>query len=787
MQTVDIFNKHIKVHENGCWIFYSKKGNSYPYAGFTWQGVFLKGNRQFYELYVGEIPKGLCICHSCDNPYCVNPFHLFAGTQKENMLDMKAKGRKLKYVCGKWCTYVNGCRCKRCYNAYAEFVRKNKRYFKRRPDSLIKDFKMHHLHLDWETFSPVNIKIGGLYKHIERCTPLMLSYAFDDKPTQSVDLTREDLPERVRYAFTDPDVLKISHNAPFELWVIVKFYKIKVIPEQWECALVRNAYAGLPLKLETSAIVLGSKVLKDTKGGSYIDYFSKPCKPTKTNGGRLRNLPEHAPDKWRGFLAYNVTDTDAERENYNALHYIRISDFERRLWCLDFRINSRGIRIDQRLVNAAISMNEDFREKMLAKAVKISGIENPNSMPQLKAWLLAETDENITCLGKEEIPKLLDRFDNYKVQQILKIRQALSKTSITKYKRMLAQVCSDGRLRGLVQFGGASRTMRWAGRGVQVHNLTKSKFNEYWLNHMRELVLADNDKDLHFYYGSVPNMLSQLIRTAFVPAKGKYFIVSDFSAIEARIISWLAGENWRLEVFRNNQDIYKASVAKMLKKNIADITKEERDSIGKISELALGYQGGEAALIAMGSQKAGIPDEDLTGIKKAWRKENPSIVKYWYAMQDATIAAIKTGAKVHHKHGIIFECRQGHLFIRLPSGRELCYWRATTRPGKMGRDEIVYWESEAGKWKIQKTYGGKLTENIVQAIARDCLAVALLGLDAAGYHIVAHVHDEAILEETIGEGSLEEVNAIMCRKVRWMGDLPLNAEGFTGSYYRKDA
>lgn len=646
---------------------------------------------------------------------------------------------------------------------------------------------MDILHSDFESFSFHNLRNCGLYKYMEKAEALMLSYRFNDERTQSVDLLKEDLPLRYQKALVDPDVLKVSHNAPFEMQIIETVLGIKLIPEQWQCALVRNCYAGLPLSLDMSAKVLNSKIEKDPKGKRLIDFFSVPCKPTKTNGGRVRNLPEHSPEKWAQFLSYNITDVDAECENFDSLDFLRIPASEHRLWALDYRINTRGIRIDQRLVNAAIAMNNDFRVKLLAEAERITGMANANSPDQIKAWLLEETDEEVTSLAKEEIPKLLDKFDSAKVQRVLKLRQELSKTSIKKYTRMLQQLCKDGRVRGIVQFAGAGRTHRWAGRGIQVHNLTRSKLTNWELNHARDLVLAENERDVSFFYGSVSNILSQLIRTAFVAGKNKYLIVSDFAAIEARVLAWLAGERWRLEVFESNADIYKASVARMLKKAIEDVTKAERDTIGKVSELALGYGGGKAALLKMGSKKAGIDDQDLEPIKVKWRAESPAIVQFWRDMQKGAMTAIKTGAKVFRQFGIIFECRRGHLFIKLPSGRELCYWKVSTRPGEYG-DEIVYWEhdSEKKKWARVKTYGGKLTENIVQAIARDCLANAMFNLDRAGYTIVMHVHDEIICEEPVGVGSLEEVNKLMCEKAAWMKNLPLRAAGFTGKYYKKD-
>jgi DNA polymerase bacteriophage-type len=644
---------------------------------------------------------------------------------------------------------------------------------------------MYHLHLDFESFSHHNLFNCGLFKYMEKAEALILSYAIDDEPTRKIDLTKEDLPERFLKALLDPDVLKISHNAFFEMQIIEKVLHIKLKPEQWECAQVRCAYASLPLSLDNASKVLNSKMQKDPKGKKLIDYFSVPCKATKVNGGRIRNLPEHAPDKWQQFIDYCGTDTDAERENYNSLSFLRIPEFERRLWALDYKINSRGIRVDQRLINAAIQLNKDYREKLLAEAERITGMTNANSPDQIKAWLLEETDEEIKSLNKDEIPKLLDRFDSKKVKRVLELRQALSRTSIGKYSKMLQVLCRDGRIRGIVQFGGATRTHRWAGRGVQVHNLAKSKVTNWELNHVRELVLAENERDITFYYGSVSNMLSQLVRTAFIPAKGKYFIVSDFAAIEARVLAWLAGEKWRLEVFESGQDIYKASVSRMLRKPIEEVTKDERDRIGKISELALGFGGGAGALIKMDKKKQLGPKEHEP-IKTQWRRESPNIVAFWKLMQQSALACIKTGAKVYCQFGITFECRKGHMFIRLPSGRELCYWNVGTRPGEYG-DEIVYWEvGENNKWGRVKTYGGKLTENIVQAVARDCLANALVNLDAAGYSIVLHVHDEIVCEEPIGTGSLEEVNAIMCKKATWMKNLPLKSAGFTGNYYKKD-
>lgn len=647
---------------------------------------------------------------------------------------------------------------------------------------------MDTLAIDIETYSSVNLADAGVYKYVESpdFQVLLFAYAFNDDPAQVVDLTDgRDLPDRVIDALLG-GVLKTAHNAAFERTCIAKLVGWELEPEEWECTMIKAGMLGLPFSLDAVSKALKLPQTKDALGKKLINYFCMPCKPTKANGGRTRNLPEHDPEKWAQFVEYCRQDVVVEQAIRQRIAFFQIPDQEKRLWQLDQQINDGGIGIDPRLVHHAIDFDQVYAERCVKEAETLTGLANPNSPAQLKAWLTEQTGEEVKSLTKDSVPTLLAATDNPDVRRLLALRQEMAKTSVKKYEAMAAAQCSDGRVRGLLQFYGANRTGRWAGRLVQVHNLTRNEMDGL---DMARGVVYDGDLDLlEMLFGNVPYVLSQLIRTAFVPAPGHRFLVADFSAIEARVIAWLAGERWRLDVFNTHGKIYEASAAQMFKVPIDSITKgSDLRQKGKVSELALGYQGGPNALITMGALKMGILEEELPKLVKMWRNANKKIVEYWYTIQDAAIEAIDTGRPVTTPHGVRFLPENGILFIELPSGRRLSYFAPRLMDGKFG-PQLQYMGVDQTKktWGIQDTYGGKLVENIVQAVARDCLAESMLRLTAAGYKIVMHVHDEVVLEMPIGKGSIEEVNAIMGRPIDWASGLPLKAESFETAYYKKD-
>lgn len=648
---------------------------------------------------------------------------------------------------------------------------------------------MRTLSLDIETYSSVDLAKSGMYKYAE--SPdfeiLLLSYAFDDKVVHTVDLASgEQIPAEILNALTDPSVLKTAHNAAFERTCLAQYLNQPMPPQQWECTMIKSAMVGLPLALDAVSKVLKLSQEKMASGKALIRYFSVPCKPTKVNGGRTRNLPEHDPEKWAEYKRYNNQDVVVEIAIREKLEFFQILESERKLWALDQRINDHGILLDPHFIHNAITIDKANRERLIEESIQITGLSNPNSAVQLKNWIGEETGATVEKLTKEAVPVLLAEVDDDKVKRVLEMRQELAKTSVKKYEAMVKAICKDNRVRGLLQFYGANRTGRWAGRLVQVQNLPQ--------NHLEDLdlarrVVSEGDADLlDMLFGNIPDTLSQLIRTAFIAPQGSRFIVADFSAIEARVIAWLAGELWRLEVFRTHGKIYEASAAQMFKIPIEKITKTSPyRQKGKVAELALGYQGGPNALIKMGALKMGLEEEELPKLVNMWRNANKAIVNYWYAVENAALTAVSEGVKITIKHGISFFVEKGVLFIQLPSGRRLSYLRPKIVPGKFG-DMLVYegMDQTTKQWGRQDTYGGKLVENIVQAVARDCLACAMLRLDDAGYTIAMHVHDEVVLEMPYGTGSTEEVNRIMSTPIPWAKDLPLTADSYETTYYRKD-
>ncbi|WP_434302674.1 DNA polymerase [Clostridium botulinum] len=652
------------------------------------------------------------------------------------------------------------------------------------------------LSIDVETYSSVDIKTSGAYKYCE--SPdfeiLLFAYAFNDEPVQIVDFTQyEALPQRVIDALYDPDVIKTAFNANFERSAI-KFgvSSLPCPPGQWQCTMVKALTLGLPGSLDMvgKALNFEEDKQKMKEGKALIQYFCKPCKPTKTNGKRTRNLPEHDMDKWELFKEYCKRDVEVEREIRNLLNRYETKSEEQRLWQLDQHINDRGIGTDLILIKQAIECDTNYTERLTKAAIKLTGLENPNSPTQIKKWIGERLGREVKSLTKTSIPELIEEakdLNKSEVIKMLELRQLMAKTSIKKYDTMQNARCKDGRVRGLLQFYGANRTGRWAGRLVQVQNLPQNHLPD--LDNARNFVKEGKFEEVEFLFDSVPDTLSQLIRTAFIPREGNRFIVSDFSAIEARVIAWFAGEQWRLDVFNTHGKIYEASASQMFKIPIESIKKgSELRQKGKIAELALGYGGSVGALSSMDRKKS-IPEEELPGLVKSWRNANPNITKFWWDVDKAAKKAIRERTTVNLQYGLKFIYDQGVLFIQLPSGRKLSYIRPKIEPHEtFSGDKITYegMEQTSKQWKRIDTYGPKLVENIVQATARDCLGVTMQRVEEAGYPIAMHVHDELVMDVPKEFGSLEDVNSIFAEPIEWAPGLLLNADGYECSYYMKD-
>lgn len=660
---------------------------------------------------------------------------------------------------------------------------------------------MHNLSIDLETYSSVDIKKAGAQKYIQ--SPdfeiLLFAYSLDYAEPVCIDFAQgEILPSWLADALTNPDYLKKAYNAPFEWGCLSKYIGRQLPPEQWRCTMFKGLYAGYTAGLDATGRALGlpEDKRKLNTGKALIRYFCVPCKPTRTNGGRTRNLPHHDPQRWELFKEYCRGDVTTEMAIDTSLSDIIIPDFVQREWETDLIINARGVAVDMDLVHGALEMGADVKQNLTAEAVNISGLNNPNSIKQLSAWLETETDETVTDLRKDTVSKMLSRDDNSpEVQRMLEIRQELGKTSTKKYDAILNAVCDDGRVRGLLQFYGANRTGRWAGRLVQVQNLPRTYTEPLEL--ARDLVKDKKTDALRLIYGSVPDTLSQLIRTAFIAPPGRTLIDADFSAIEARVISWLAGEQWRLEVFRTHGKIYEASASQMfgvplelIKKGNPEYALRQK---GKVAELALGYQGSSGALIAMGALDMGIPEEDLPDIVTRWREANKRIRDLWYKMDNAAVQVITQGGSVGVNGVIVareFNYNQNtdYMTITLPSGRKLYYIAPQIGVNKWDNPSISYMgmDQSTKKWKRIETYGGKLVENCVQAIARDCLALSIERLKAAGYEVIFHIHDEVVIECNADSASLDDVVRIMSEPIPWALDLPLGADGWIGDFFKKD-
>ena len=648
---------------------------------------------------------------------------------------------------------------------------------------------MKSIGIDIETFSSVDLAKSGVYRYVQSpdFTVLLLAYTFDGATYNIVDFASGDtLPYEVLIALRDPYTTKTAHNANFERTCLAKFLGFAMPPQQWSCTMAKAAQVGLPLGLDAVASVLKLTDQKDKEGKALIRYFCVPCKPTKTNGGRTRNLPQHDPEKWQKFKEYCIQDVRVEQAVRSKIDWFEVPKMEVDLWNLDQKINDRGVLVDPVFIRQAIGIDQTYREQMISEAVQITGLDNPNSVSQLKTWLETETDTEILSLNKEKTTELLESVPEGPAKKVLEIRQKISKTSVKKYASMINCLGDDHRVRGLLQYYGANRTGRWAGRLIQVQNLPQNKISDLEL---ARTVAREGDGDLlSLLYDNTSDILSQLIRTAFVSPEGYSLLPTDFSAIEARVLAWLAGETWRLDVFKTHGKIYEASASQMFKVPLDSIGKgSPLRQKGKVAELALGYQGGPGALVAMGALKMGIPEEELPVLVNAWRKANPKIVRYWYTVQDACKEAIGTGEPQSLPHGIKVFMKKGAMLITLPSGRQLSYLRAKLKPGKFG-DAIIYegMDQTTKQWKQIDTYGGKLVENVTQSVARDCLADAMLRLDAAGFKIVMHVHDEAVLEEPDLDIRLDLVNEIMGTPIPWAKGLPLKAESYVTKFYKKD-
>ena len=767
---------------------------------------------------------------------------------------------------------------------------------------------MRVLHLDLETYSSSPLPKCGVYRYCDLSDfeILLLSYAFDDGPVITIDLAcGEMLPDEFLKALEDPTILKIAHNAVFERVCFSKYLGHWLDPAQWRCTMVMAWYSTLPGRLADAAVALNVTEKKMEEGKDLIRYFSVPCKPTKTNGGRTRNLPQHAPEKWATYKKYNAQDVETERAVYHALLKHPLPEHEWELYALDQRINDRGVRVDRLLVKQAMAVDLAFSRQAFKRAQELTGLENPGSVSQLKAWL-ADMDMPMGSLSKRIVQEKAAEADGI-VKELLELRLELSKTSIKKYEAMARTVCRDGRVHGMLQFGGASRTFRWAGRLVQLQNVPQNHLPDLRL--ARDIVKRSDEEQLEMLFGSVPNTLSELIRTAFIPREGCRFIVADFSAIEARVLAWLAGEEWVLAEFRGKGKIYEATASRMFhipQKTIVKghsnyeyrqkgkqatlsciaegqlvltdqglvpieqiqlhhkvwdgenwvsheglVYRGKREvityegltatadhlvwvkgrtmpiSFGQAAAIGLhlvecgklvycdpnemnqrlarvydlrnagphhrftvsgrlvhncGYGGGVGALKAMGAK---MPEEEMQPLVDAWRAANPHIVQFWYALGNAASEVIEKHNSVRVGKVKVY-WRDNRLLIRLPSGRDLCYLSPRFVINRFGSRGIGYLAASAsGKMELQETFGGKIVENCTQSIARDLLAHAMLNLEAAGYPIVFHVHDEAVMEVPIGQGSLEEACRIMAIPPDWAQDLPLRADGEEMEFYRK--
>ena len=641
---------------------------------------------------------------------------------------------------------------------------------------------MKTLSIDIETFSEASLSSTGVYRYAAdpSFTILLFAYSIDAGPVQIVDLAQgEHLPAEVEAALSDPSVQKWAFNAQFERVCLSAYLGERLDPRGWYCSMVWSTYAGIPLNLAGVDQALHLETEKMTEGKDLIRKFSQPCKATKTNGGRTRNLPEHAMEDWETFKAYCVRDVEVERAIASRLAPLPMPAFEWENYWRDQRFNDMGVGIDVELASKAVEADLEIKEALYTQMRHWTGVENPQSVTQLLGWL-QEHGAQLPSLAKADVASALEEADG-SVADVLAARLEIAKSSVKKYEKMLDCVCPDGRAHGLLQFMGAGRTGRWAGRLVQVQNLPRQTFGD--LEEAAALVKAGQADMLGVLWGSAPNVLSELIRAAFVAAPGRRFLVADFSAIEARVIAWLAGEQWVLDLFKNGGDIYCETGTRMFGQEVKKHSPLRQRA--KVAVLACGYQGGVGALKAMGGEKLGLGEDEMASIVDAWRKANPRIAQMWWDVNRAALEAIKNGTSQMVGRIKVYQ-KLGALVIALPSGRELIYPSPRVGENRFGGESITFMGLGLNrKWGRIETYGGKLVENIVQATARDVLAHSMATLEAAGYPTVMHVHDEVITEVPYGRGSVDELCSLMSRGPRWSKGLPLAAEGFESTYYKK--
>jgi len=671
--------------------------------------------------------------------------------------------------------------------------------------------KMTTLRIDLETYSSVDLRKAGMHRYVESddFEVMLLAYAFDAEPVQVIDLMQgESIPPEVETAIFDSNVIKTAYNAAFELACLGRHFGRALDPMQWRCTSVHALYLGLPGNLADVGKVVGlpEDQQKKRSGSALIRYFCIPCKPTKANMNRTRNKPIHDREKWRLFKAYCAGDVVAEREIANRLAKFPVPDKEHRLWVLDQKMNNKGVTIDRTLVEAAIQCDQIYKQKLTNEAIALTGLSNPNSRNQLLAWLVVEDGTDVEDLTKKTVPAILKNTESDVVRRVMELRQQLAKTSVSKYHAMQRSACNDAAVRGLTQFYGANRTGRWAGRLVQVQNLPQNKHKDIDL--ARNLMKAGDFDGVDSLFGSVFDTLSQLIRTAFVARPGHKFVIVDFSAIEARVVAWLAWCQWRIDVFNTHGKIYEASAEQMFKLPPGSVDKKSPYRFkGKVAELALGYQGGAGALKTMGALDMGLTEDELEPIKVAWREANPEVVQFWYGCENAAKEAVarKTSVDVTIAGGrskLTFIWESGFLFIGLPSGRRLAYVKPRIEAEDLYREKadgskfqiaragsLTYegLDQKTKQWTRLPTYGGKLVENITQAIARDLLAESMLALDDEGFSLLTTVHDEIVAEELIdGPRDVHLAEQIMGRPIPWAEGLPLRGDGFETPYYMKE-
>ena len=640
--------------------------------------------------------------------------------------------------------------------------------------------------LDLETFSSADLPRGGVKKYTEApdFEILLMSYAWDGGPVQLWDFTQSGPPDWLAPALLDPVITKIAWNVSFERNCLNAALDIYTPPEQWRDAMTIAAMNGLPMSLDAAGAALQLSEQKLATGKALIRYFCRPCKPTISNGGRTRNLPEHAKDKWEQFKEYCLRDTAVEQTIFDRLSSFPVPEWERRLEALDARINERGVLVDMELAESAVALDEQSRAQNVAEMQAITGLDNPGSVAQLKAWLSTK-NVNVDSLNKATVSELLGTVTDPGTRRVLELRQLTGKTSTKKYQAILDAACADHRIRGLLQYYGAARTGRWAGRRVQLQNLAQNHLDN--IGTVRELVRARDLETLELAYDSVPDVLSQLIRTALVAKPGHTFLVADYSAIEARVVAWMAGEQWRMDVFAQGGDIYCSSASQMFHVPVVKhgVNGHLRQK-GKIAELACGYGGGVGALKAFGADKMGLSEEEMLTIVQHWRRASPTIPRFWSATERAARSALAHPGKTFTVQpcGVKYRRDADALRCKLPSGRILSYWGAD-----LGQDGHLYYMGQnqtTRKWERTETWGGKLVENIVQAVARDCLAVALLRLDDAGFRTLFTVHDEVIVEEPQGRRTWQDVAEIMGQPIEWAPGLLLRGDGYETPFYMKD-